>query len=114
MPLAGDVIVREVAGPLEKESGGVAVEGVAFCDCEGRRRRGGGEDRVRETGLTKGGVMVGGDVEGACGLYVCSSVGVCVGEGNGDCAVSGDEDAIHFGAEGYLYAGGDGGGGGGV
>jgi hypothetical protein len=41
VPLVGDVVVREVAGPLEKESGGVAVEGVTCCDCEGRRRRGG-------------------------------------------------------------------------
>ena len=45
-PLVGDVVVLKVAGPLEKEGGGVAVKGVVFCVCEGRWGGGCGEDRV--------------------------------------------------------------------
>ena len=87
MPLAGDVIVCEVAGPLKEKGGGVAVEGVSFCDCERRWRGGGGENGVCETGFAEGGVVVGSDVEGAGGVGVGASVGVCVGQWDGDCAV---------------------------
>jgi hypothetical protein len=36
VPLHGDLGVCEVAGPLEKEGWGVALEGVSFCDSKGK------------------------------------------------------------------------------
>ena len=51
--------------------------------------------------------MVGGDVEGASGVGEGSSVCVCVVQRDGDSAVGGDDDAVHVGVEGNLYAGGD-------
>ena len=53
-PLVGDVVELKVAGPLQKEGGGFAVEGEVFCVCEWGGGGGGGEDRVWETGPTEG------------------------------------------------------------
>ena len=109
VPLAGDLSVCEVSGPLEEEGWGVAVECEFFCDGEGRRRGRGGEDGVLESGFAEGGVVVGVDIECAGGWNACASVGVCVSERDGDCAVGGDEYAVHFSTERDLDAGGDGG-----
>ena len=84
VPLAGDLGVCEVSGPLQEEGWGVAVECEFFCDGEGRRRGRGGEDGVLESGFAEGGVVVWVDIECAGGWNACSSVGVCVGERDGD------------------------------
>ena len=55
-----------------------------------------GEDRVRKSGHAEGGVVVGGDLEGARGRGVCASVNESVVQGDSDRAVGGDEDAVHF------------------
>jgi hypothetical protein len=39
---------------------------------------------------------VGVDGESAGGLGVCTSVNDCVSEGDGGCAIDGDQDAVHF------------------